>query len=69
MSDLLDIIHRRGEQYDPVTQTGTVLHLLTGVSEMGRIGATIIDDTAELVRARYDRVVAVFDEEAAALGP
>lgn len=64
---LLEIVSRHRMHFDHSTQTGVVLHLLTGVAELGRVGATVIDDSPALAQQRYDDLVSILDREAAAL--
>jgi hypothetical protein len=45
--DLFDIVVRHGLHFDQARQTGVVLHLISSLTELGRIGYTAVGDTAE----------------------
>lgn len=55
VSDLFDVIARTGLHFDPATQTGVVLHMISSVTEAGRIGLTAIGDTRRAAHERYER--------------
>ncbi|HKX67775.1 MAG TPA: peptide ligase PGM1-related protein [Intrasporangium sp.] len=60
VSDLFDVIARTGLYFDPAAQTGVVLHMISSVTEAGRIGLTAVGDTragAHDVYARAERVL------------
>jgi hypothetical protein len=60
VSDLFDVIARTGLYFDPASQTGVVLHMISSVTEAGRIGLTAVGDTraaAHDVYARAERVL------------
>jgi hypothetical protein len=70
VADLFDIVARTGLHFDPATQTGVVLHMLSSVTEAGRIGLTAVADSARGARAACDRAERVLLEEArSALAP
>lgn len=64
--DLFDIVVRRGLHFDQSRQTGIVFHMMSCLSESGRVGLTAVGDSAEDAERLYDAAVAVLDEEAAA---
>lgn len=64
---LFDIVSNHHLHFNHATQTGVVMHMLTGVAELGRVGVTAIADSPDEARALYDRFVQVLDDEAAAL--
>lgn len=67
--DLFDIISRHGLHFDHTAQAGIVLHMMSAVSDSGRLGLTAIGDSPEQADALYQRVVEALDAEArAALG-
>ena len=45
--DLFDIMVRSGLHFDQARQTGVVLHMISCLTELGRIGMTAVGDTAE----------------------
>ena len=61
---LFDLMSTHRLHFDPTTQTGVVLHMISSVSEMGRLGITAIGDTLEDAQAIYDRFVKMIDAEA-----
>ncbi len=63
--DLMDIVSSHRLHYNHATQTGVVLHVITGIGELGRVGATVIENTPEQVQALYEAFVAVLDKESA----
>jgi hypothetical protein len=63
--DLFDVVSRHRLHFDHTSQTGVVLHMLSAVGDVGRLGVTAIADTPDQADALYQRFVAVLDEEAA----
>jgi hypothetical protein len=67
--DLFDVVATRRLHFDQARQAGVVFHMLSSVTECGRIGLTAVADTAEEAFAMYEQAGAVLVEEArAALG-
>jgi hypothetical protein len=64
--DLFDIVTRYRFHFDHTSQTGVVLHMMSGVADLGRLGLTAIADTHEEAEALYKRFLAVLDDEALA---
>ncbi len=64
--DLLDLISLHRLTFDQTCQTGLVLHMFSGVGQLGRLGVTCIHGTPQRARALYDDFVALLDREAAA---
>lgn len=64
--DVFDIMVRHGLHFNQTTQTGIVLHMLTALSERGRLGLTAVGESAADADELYRRAVAVLDEEAEA---
>lgn len=63
--ELFDIVSVHRLHYTHTTQTGIVMHILTGVGELGRVGITAIGDSPDEARAKYEQFIAVLDQEAA----
>ena len=64
--DLLDLISVHRLTFDQTCQTGLVLHMFSGVGQLGRLGVTCIHGTPQRARGLYDDFVALLDREAAA---
>jgi hypothetical protein len=62
--DLFEIVSRHRLHFDHTSQTGVVLHMVSGVGADGRLGATAIGDSPAAAEALYQRLAAVLDEEA-----
>ena len=56
---LFDIAVRHRLHFHQGRQTGTVFHMLSAVSELGRLGLTAVDDTPDLADQRYRKAEAV----------
>ena len=61
---LFDIVSAHRFHFDHTSQTGVVLHMISGVGSSGRLGVTAIDNSPEEADALYQRFVAMLDEEA-----
>jgi hypothetical protein len=57
--DLFDLLSARRLHFDHSSQTGVVLHMMSGVGTYGSVGVTAIGDTPEEAQALYER----FQEE------
>ncbi len=66
VDDLFDAVARHGLHFDQSSQTGVVFHMISCLSESGRIGLTAVGDTAEQAMAVYDRAQRILLAEAAA---
>ncbi len=64
---LFDIVSNFRLHFNRATQTGVIMHILTGVGELGRVGITAIEDSPAQAKALYDEFIAVLDREAARL--
>jgi pheganomycin biosynthesis PGM1-like protein len=64
IDDLFDIIVRQRLHFDPARQTGVVFHMISALSENGRIGLTAVGDTPEQADATYRRAERTLVEEA-----
>ena len=69
LEDLFEALVRHGLQFDHRRQTGVVFHMLSGLTELGRIGLTAVGDTpqeAESIYAHATRVLIGEAEDAGA---
>lgn len=64
---LFDIVSDNHLHYNHATQSGVVMHMITGVGEMGRLAVTAIADSPQEAEALYRRFIEVLDREAAKL--
>jgi hypothetical protein len=62
--DVLDAVESSGLGWDPDTQTGVALHMVSAVAVAGRLGATAIADSPAAARDSYDATVACLDRAA-----
>jgi hypothetical protein len=62
--DLFDVTVRHGLHFNHATQTGVVYHMMSTLSERGRVGFTAIGDTPAAAQALYERVGRVLEREA-----
>jgi hypothetical protein len=68
--DLFDVVARAGLHFDQARQTGVVFHMISCLTEHGRVGLTAIGETPEAAQSFYDQAEAALHEEArAALTP
>jgi hypothetical protein len=65
-SDLMDIIAQHDLHFNSTTETGNVFHLISCLSEFGKIGLTSIGNSPAEAQALYDRVIEVLDRESQA---
>jgi PGM1 C-terminal domain len=65
--DLMDIIAYHRLHFDSSTETGTVFHLISCLSEFGKLGLTCIGNSPQEAKDIYDRVVQVLDRETSAI--
>lgn len=67
--DLFDIVARHGIHFDQARQAGVVFHMISCLSEHGRVGLTAVGDTPAQAEATYRRAERILLEEArSALG-
>jgi hypothetical protein len=69
LEDLFDALARHGLQFDHRRQKGVVFHMLSGLTELGRIGLTAVGDSpreAESIYRHATRVLIAEAESAAA---
>jgi hypothetical protein len=63
---LFDILTSHRLHFDPTSQVGVVLHMISAVGTNGSLGMTVVGNTVEETAVLYDKVRAVLDEEAQA---
>jgi len=66
VDDLFDAVARHGLHFDQSSQTGVVFHMISSLSECGRVGMTAVGDTPEQAMAIYDRAQRILLAEAVA---
>ena len=67
VEDLFDIVARHGLHFDQSRQTGVVFHMISSLTEHGRIGLTAVGQSPEeAMRIYEDAQVVLFAEAAAA---
>ena len=64
VNDLFDVVARTGLHFDPAGQTGEVFHMISSVTEAGRVGMTAVGDTAGKAQECYDRAERILLSEA-----
>jgi hypothetical protein len=64
VEDLFDIVMRRGLHFDHARQTGIVMHMMSAVTEHGRLGLTAVADSHADADALYQRAQEILVEEA-----
>ncbi len=62
--DLFDIVATHGLHFDHARETGVVFHMISALTEVGRLGLTAVADTAGAARSLYDHAAAVVVGEA-----
>ena len=55
VDDLFDAVARHGLHFDQSSQTGVVFHMISSLSECGRVGMTAVGDSAGQAMKLYDR--------------
>ena len=66
VDDLFDIVARHRLQFDQARQEGVVFHMLSSLTELGRIGLTAVGNTPERAQQLYAQAEDVLLEEARA---
>ncbi|MFN4285356.1 MAG: peptide ligase PGM1-related protein [Lacibacter sp.] len=61
--DLIDIAMCNGLHYNGATEEGVVFHLISALSQFGKLGLVSIGSTPERARAFYNKVVDVLNQE------
>jgi hypothetical protein len=65
VDDLFDAVARHGLHFDQSSQTGVVFHMISSLSECGRVGMTAVGDSPEQAMTLYDQARDRLLEEAA----
>lgn len=68
VGDLFDVVARHGLHFDQSRQAGIVFHMISSITEHGRIGMTAVDDTPEQAMQLYGRASQVLFDEARLAG-
>jgi len=58
------MVVRRGLHFNQSTQVGVVFHMMSALSEHGRVGLTAVGESHKHAYSIYERTVAALDEEA-----
>ena len=69
VDDLFDAVARHGLHFDQSQQTGVVFHMISSLSECGRVGMTAVGDTPEQAMALYERAQQILLAEAVSGAP
>ena len=64
VSDLFDVVARHGLHFDQSRQVGIVFHMISCLTEHGRIGLTAVGDSATEANRRYHEAERILLEEA-----
>ena len=64
LHDLFDVVVRHRLHYHQARQTGVVFHMMSALSELGRVGVSAVGDTPEQADATFRRAERVLLEEA-----
>jgi hypothetical protein len=62
--ELFDVVVRHGLHFDQARRTGVVFHMISCLTECGRVGLTAVGDTAEDARRIYEQAQSVVLQEA-----
>lgn len=68
VGDLFDVVARHGLHFDHSRQAGVVFHMISSITEHGRVGMTAVGDTPEQAMELYRRAGRVLVDEARAGG-
>ena len=70
VEDLFDLVARAGLHFDQSRQSGVVFHMISSITECGRVGMTAIGDTPDSAQDVFDRAEsALLAEARASLAP
>jgi hypothetical protein len=64
IDDLFDVVARHGLHFDQARQTGVVFHMISCLTEHGRVGLTAVGDTPGEAEATYQRAERILRAEA-----
>jgi len=53
ISDLFDLVAVSGIHYDQARERGVVFHMMSAITELGRVGITAVGATADEADERY----------------
>jgi hypothetical protein len=65
IDELFDIAVRHRLHFDQARQTGIVFHMMSALTELGRVGMTAVGDSPEAADAAFRRAERILVEEAA----
>ncbi|HEU4758082.1 MAG TPA: peptide ligase PGM1-related protein [Agromyces sp.] len=68
VGDLFDVVARHGLHFDQSRQSGIVFHMISSITEHGRVGMTAVGDSAEHAMELYERSRNVLLDEARVAG-
>jgi len=66
IDDLFDLVARAGLHFDQSRQSGVVFHMISSITECGRVGMTAIADTPDSAQDVFDRAESALLAEAQA---
>ena len=66
VEDLFDLVARAGLHFDQSRQSGVVFHMISSITECGRVGMTAIGDTPDSAQEVFDRAESALLAEARA---
>ena len=64
VDDLFDVAVRHRLHFDQARQTGVVFHMMSALTELGRVGFTAVGDTPDQADATYRRAERILLDEA-----
>jgi PGM1 C-terminal domain len=64
LDDLFDVAVRHRLHFDQARQTGVVFHMMSALSELGRVGLTAVGDSGDQADTIYRRAERILLEEA-----
>jgi PGM1 C-terminal domain len=62
-NDLMEIIAHHRLHYTPITETGSVFHIIGCLSEYGKLGVTSVGNSLQQAEEIYNQVIFTLDEE------
>ena len=68
VGDLFDAVARHGLHFDQSRQAGIVFHMISSLTELGRVGMTAVGDSPHQAMELYERAQRVLMDEAHAAG-
>jgi hypothetical protein len=64
IDDLFDIVARHGLHFNPTRQRGVVFHMISCLTELGRVGLTAVGDTPASAQETYQKAERILLQEA-----